>query len=55
MPFDASLHQLSADRVTFIDSLLGMVPDMKGTHTIKIDYIRSFYTRERVEATTTEL
>lgn len=55
VPFDTSLHQLSVDRVAFIDRLLGMVPDMKGTHTIKINSIRSFYTRERIEATTTRL
>lgn len=55
MPFDTSLHQLSANRVAFIDRLLGMVPGMKGTHTIKVDSICSFYTRERVGAATTGL
>ena len=29
-----------------------MFTDMKGTHTIKVDSIRSFYTRPRVEAAT---
>ena len=43
---------MTADRVTYIECLLGMVPDMKGTHTIKVDSIRSHYTRQRVEAAT---
>ena len=34
--------------VTYIERLLDMIPDMKGTHTIKLDSIRSFYTQERV-------
>ena len=52
VPFDTGLHRVTADRVAYIERLLGMVPDMKGTHTIKVDSIRSFYTRPRVEATT---
>ena len=53
--FDAGLHRMTADRVAYIECLLGMVPDMKGTHTIKVDSIRSFYTRERVEVATSGL
>ena len=52
VPFDTGLHRVTADRVAYIERLLGMVPDMKGTHTIKVDSIRSFYTRPRVEAAT---
>ena len=51
--FDTGLHRMTADRVAYIERLLGMVPDMKGTHTIKVDSIRSYYTRQRVEAATT--
>ena len=39
IPFNACLHRMTADRVTYIERLLGMVPDMKGTHTIKVDSI----------------
>ena len=52
VPFDTGLYRTTADRVAYIERLLGMVPDMKGTHTIKIDSIRSHYTRQRVEAAT---
>ena len=52
IPFDTGLHKMTTDRVAYIERLLGMVPDMNGTHTIKVDSIRSFYTRERVEAAT---
>ena len=45
VPFDTGLHRMTADRVAYIERLLGMVPDMKGTHTIKVDSIRSYYTR----------
>ena len=55
VPFDTTLHRMTADRVAYIERLLGMVPDMKGTHTIKVDSIRSFYTRQRVGATTSDL
>ena len=50
VPFDTGLHRMTADRVAYIERLLGMVPDMKGTHTIKVDSIQSFYTQQRVEA-----
>ena len=53
--FDTGLHRMTADRVTYIESLIGMVPDMKGTHTIKVDSIRSFYIRQRIEAATSSL
>ena len=52
IPFDAGLHRMTANRAAYIEHLLSMVPDMKGTHTIKVDSIRSFYTCERVEAAT---
>lgn len=53
VPFDASLHLVTPDRVAYIQTLLGMVPDMKGTHTFKIDSIRTYYTQERVATATT--
>ena len=43
VPFDVSLHRMTPDRVAYI----------MRTHTVKIDSIRTYYTRERVEATTT--
>ena len=46
---------MTADGVVYIECLLGMVPDMKGTHTIKVDSIRSYYTCQRVEAATSGL
>ena len=52
VPLDGSLHRMSPDRVTYIERLLGMIPNMKGTHTIKIESIRSHYMQERVEAAT---
>ena len=55
VPFDTGLHRMTADRVTYIERLLGMVPDMKEIHTIKVDSIRSHYTRQRVEAATSSL
>ena len=55
VPLDVGLYRMTADRVAYIEHLLGMVLDMKKTHTIKIDSIRSHYTRERVEAATTRL
>ena len=36
VPFDTGLHRMTVDRVAYIERLLGMVPDMKGTHTIKV-------------------
>ena len=52
VPLDASLHPMTADRVSYIQTLLGMVPEMKGTHSLKFDSIRAHYTRERVVAAT---
>ena len=49
----ASLHPMTADRVAYIRTLLGIVPKMKGTHSFKFDSIRAHYTRERVAAATT--
>lgn len=54
VPFDASIHLMTPDRVAYIERLLGMVPDMKGTHTIKLDSIRTYYTRARVQAATSD-
>ena len=42
-----------ADRVAYIQILIRMVPDMKGTHSFKINSIRAYYTRERVIIATT--
>ena len=44
---------MTANRVAYIQTLLGMVPEMKGTHSLKFDSIRAHYTRERVAAATT--
>ena len=48
VPFDAGLHPMTADRVAYIQTLLGMVPEMKGTHSLKFDSIRAHYTCKRV-------
>ena len=53
IPLDASLHPMTADRVAYMRTLLRMVPKMKGTHSLKFDSIRAYYTRERVAAATT--
>ena len=53
VPLDAGLYPMTADRVAYIQTLLGMVPKMKGTHSLKFDSIRAHYTRERVATTTT--
>ena len=50
---DAGLHSMMTDRVAYIQTLLKMVPDMKGIHSLKFDSIRAYYTRERVVAATT--
>ena len=50
---DAGLYPMTADRVAYIQTLLGMVSEMKGTHSLKFDSIRAHYTRERVTAATT--
>ena len=47
-PFDVTFHHMSHDKLNYVERLLGMVPDMKGTHTIKHNLIRTFYTWERV-------
>ena len=44
---------MTADRVAYIQTLLGMVPKMKRTHSLKFDSIRAHYTRKRVAAATT--
>ena len=54
MPLDASLHPLVGDREDYVRTLLGVVPDMKGTHTMKIDSLRAYYTRDRVAAATSD-
>ena len=43
---------MTADRVDYIQTLLKMVPEMKGAHSLKFDSIRAHYTRERVAAVT---
>ena len=43
---------MSPDKMAYIEHLLGMVPDIKGTHTIKHDSIQTFYTQERVAVMT---
>ena len=53
VPLDAGLHPMTADKVAYIHTLLGMVPEMKGTHSLKFDSILAHYTRERVAAATT--
>ena len=52
VPLDADLYPMTADRVAYIQTLLGIVPEMKGTHSLKFDSIRAHYTRERVAAAT---
>ena len=39
VPSDASLHRMSPDHVAYIEHLIGMILDMKGMHTVKIDSI----------------
>ena len=39
IPLDASLHLMIADRVAYIQTLLGMVLEMKGMHSLKFDSI----------------
>ena len=43
VPLDASLHPLTGDREDYVRTLLGVVPDMKGIHTMKIDSLRAYY------------
>ena len=44
---------MTPDRVAYIQTLIGIIPDMKGTHTFKVDSVRTHYTREQVTAATT--
>ena len=53
VPLDASLHPLTGDREEYMQTLLGVVPDMKETHTMKIDSLRAHYTRDKIAAITT--
>ena len=53
VPLDVGLYPMTADRVAYIHTLLGMVPEMKWIHSLKFDSIRAHYTRERVAAATT--
>ena len=46
---------MTSNYIAYIECLLGMVLDIKGTHTIKINSICSHYTMERVQAATTGL
>ena len=52
VPLDTGLYPMMADRVAYIQTLLGMVPEMKGTHSLNFNSIRAHYTRERVAAAT---
>ena len=53
VPLDASLHPLTGDRAEYVETLLGVVPDMKGMHKMKIDSLRAHYTRDRITAIAT--
>ena len=53
VPLNVGLHPMTADIMPYIRTLLGMVPDIKGTDSFKIDSIRAHYTRERITPTTT--
>ena len=46
VPLDANLYQMTPDRVAYIQTLIWMVSDIKGTHTFKVDSVRAYYTRE---------
>ena len=52
VPFDRGLDMCSRDHIAYIRQLLGMVPPLKGTRTIKFDAIMSHYTATRVESMT---
>ena len=39
IPLDASLHPMTADRVAYMQTLLRMVPEMKGMYSLKFDSI----------------
>ena len=53
VPLDVGLHPMTVDRFAYIQTLLGIVPEMKGTHSLKFDSIRAYYTHERVANATT--
>ena len=53
VPLDTGLYPMTADKVAYIQTLLGMVPEMKGMHSLKFDSIRAHFTHERVVAATT--
>ena len=44
VPFDTSLNIIVPYHLTYIERSLSIVPIIKGTHTIKIDTILSYYT-----------
>ena len=52
VPFDRGLDMRSEDHIAYIQQLLGMVPPLKGTRTIKFDTILSHYMVVRVESMT---
>ena len=54
VPLDAGLYPMTADRVDYIQTLLGMVLEMKGTYSLKFDSIRAHYSLERVAAATSD-
>ena len=39
VPLDAGFYPMTTDRVDYIQTLLGMVPEMKGMHSLKFDSI----------------
>ena len=52
VPLDVGLYLMTADRVDYIQILLGIVLEMKGTHSLKFDSIRAHYSHERVTVAT---
>ena len=45
VPFDRCLVPMTPDRAAYVERLLGVVPTMKATHTVKFDSILSHYSR----------
>ena len=43
VPFDRRLVPMTPDRAAYVERLLGVVPTMKATHTMKFDSILSHY------------
>ena len=37
IPLNTGLHSMTADRVAYIQTLLGMVPEIKGMHSLNFD------------------